>query len=115
LERLRLATLDTIQCTTCDGITTVAMDMWEPYSQFTREHLPRADAKIVFDKLQSSNICTTPSTKARKNILPLVRGIRGRRRQLVRKRREAGLDTRALIILHAAVGKGIAQRGLPTR
>ncbi len=32
------------------GITAVAMDMWEPYVQSTRAHLPDADAKIVFDK-----------------------------------------------------------------
>lgn len=33
-----------------DGIAAVAMDMWEPYVQSTRAHLPAADAKIVFDK-----------------------------------------------------------------
>ena len=33
-----------------DGITAVAMDMWEPYVQSTRVHLPEADTKIVFDK-----------------------------------------------------------------
>jgi transposase len=33
-----------------DGITAVAMDMWEPYVQSTRAHLPGAEAKIVFDK-----------------------------------------------------------------
>ena len=33
-----------------DGITAVAMDMWEPYVQSTRTHLPGADDKIVFDK-----------------------------------------------------------------
>ena len=33
-----------------DGITAVAMDMWEPYVQSTRAHLPEADGKIVFDK-----------------------------------------------------------------
>jgi len=26
------------------------MDMWEPYIQSTRVHLPAAEAKIVFDK-----------------------------------------------------------------
>jgi transposase len=34
----------------CDGITAVAMDMWEPYVQSTRTHLSGADHKIVFDK-----------------------------------------------------------------
>jgi len=33
-----------------DGITTVAMDMWEPYVQSTHAHLPGAATKIVFDK-----------------------------------------------------------------
>jgi transposase len=33
-----------------DGITAVAMDMWEPYVQSTRAHLPGAAGKIVFDK-----------------------------------------------------------------
>ena len=33
-----------------DGISAVAMDMWEPYVQSTRAHLPGADGKIVFDK-----------------------------------------------------------------
>ena len=31
-------------------IEAVAMDMWEPYIQSTRAHLPGADEKIVFDK-----------------------------------------------------------------
>jgi transposase len=31
-------------------VEAVAMDMWEPYIQSTREHLPGADEKIVFDK-----------------------------------------------------------------
>ena len=33
-----------------EKIEAVAMDMWEPYIQSTRAHLPGADAKIVFDK-----------------------------------------------------------------
>ena len=33
-----------------DGIAAVATDMWEPYVQSTRAHLPGADGKIVFDK-----------------------------------------------------------------
>jgi transposase len=32
------------------GIQAVAMDMWEPYVQSTRAHLPGAEDKIVFDK-----------------------------------------------------------------
>ena len=33
-----------------DGITAIAMDMWEPYRKTVRAHVPDADAKIVFDK-----------------------------------------------------------------
>jgi len=33
-----------------DSIEGVAMDMWEPYIDSTKEHLPEADEKIVFDK-----------------------------------------------------------------
>lgn len=33
-----------------DGITAVAMDMWEPYRKTVRDQVPDADAKIVFDK-----------------------------------------------------------------
>jgi len=32
------------------GIQAIAMDMWEPYLLSTREHVPNADAKIVFDR-----------------------------------------------------------------
>ena len=40
----------TLTATQRDGITAVAMDMWEPYVQSTRAHLPGANDKIVFDK-----------------------------------------------------------------
>ncbi|MHB1073158.1 MAG: ISL3 family transposase [Gemmatimonadaceae bacterium] len=33
-----------------DAIEAVAMDMWEPYRQTVRAHVPAADAKIVYDK-----------------------------------------------------------------
>lgn len=33
-----------------DGIEAVAMDMWDPYLESVREHLPEAERKIVFDK-----------------------------------------------------------------
>ena len=32
-----------------DGVQAVAMDMWDPYVASTKEHLPDADGKIVFD------------------------------------------------------------------
>jgi len=33
-----------------EGITAIAMDMWEPYIQSTHTHVPDAEGKIVFDK-----------------------------------------------------------------
>lgn len=33
-----------------EQVEAVAMDMWEPYIQSTREHVPGAETKIVFDK-----------------------------------------------------------------
>jgi transposase len=33
-----------------EGVQAVTMDMWEPYIQATREHLPEGDEKIVFDR-----------------------------------------------------------------
>ena len=32
------------------GIGAVAMDMWDPYINSVRAHVPEADGKIVFDK-----------------------------------------------------------------
>jgi transposase len=40
----------TLTATQRQGITAVAMDMWEPYVQSTRAHPPGAEAKIVFAK-----------------------------------------------------------------
>jgi winged helix-turn helix protein len=42
-------------------------------------------------------------------IVQLPRSVRRRLQHLVRKTREVGLRTRALIMLHAAAGKGTAQ------
>lgn len=33
-----------------EGITAVAMDMWDPYVNSVHEHVPEANGKIVFDK-----------------------------------------------------------------
>jgi hypothetical protein len=35
-----------------DGITAIAVDMWEPYAQSTRAHWPGAGTKIVFEKFR---------------------------------------------------------------
>jgi transposase len=34
----------------CERLESVAMDMWAPYISSTREHVPDADQRIVFDK-----------------------------------------------------------------
>jgi len=34
----------------CERLESVAMDMWAPYIASTREHVPDADRRIVFDK-----------------------------------------------------------------
>jgi transposase len=34
----------------CAGLESIAMDMWAPYISSTREHVPDADRRIVFDK-----------------------------------------------------------------
>lgn len=34
----------------CEALASVAMDMWSPYIESTRDHVPHADDKIVFDK-----------------------------------------------------------------
>lgn len=44
-------TLNKEQLASIEG---VAMDMWEPYLNSTKEHLPEADEKIVFDKFHVS-------------------------------------------------------------
>jgi transposase len=60
-----------------DGITAVAMDMWEPYVQSTRAHVPEAEAKIVFDKFhvvkhlhEAGAASTVPSSAAVMNGSP---------------------------------------------
>jgi len=39
-----------------EGIEVVAMDMWKPYINSTREHVPDADQKIVFDKFHVAGL-----------------------------------------------------------
>jgi transposase len=34
----------------CERLEAIAMDMWSPYIESVRAHVPQADAKIVFDK-----------------------------------------------------------------
>ena len=44
------AYFDTVTAGQLAGIEAVAMDMWEPYANSVRAHLPDADTKIVFDR-----------------------------------------------------------------
>jgi Transposase len=36
------------------GIEAIAMDMWGPFIRATREHVPDAEGKIVFDRFLDS-------------------------------------------------------------
>lgn len=53
-EERRQSSLDgfweTLTAEQIAGIEAVAMDMWTPYINSVREHVPEADGKIVFDK-----------------------------------------------------------------
>jgi transposase len=44
---------ETLTAEQISGIRAVAMDMWDPYIESVREHLPEADGKIVFDKFHN--------------------------------------------------------------
>jgi transposase len=41
---------ETLTAEQVSGIEAVAMDMWDPYMDSVREHVPEAEGKIVFDK-----------------------------------------------------------------
>jgi transposase len=49
-----------------DGITAVAMDMWDPYLNSVREHLPAAEGKIVFDKFHIAKHLSEAVDKVRR-------------------------------------------------
>ena len=48
------------------GIEGVAMDMWEPYEQSVREHVPGAGQKIVYDKFHIAKHLNEAVDKVRK-------------------------------------------------
>jgi transposase len=48
------------------GIGAVAMDMWEPFVNSTREHVPQADRKIVFDRFHIMKHMTAAVDDVRK-------------------------------------------------
>jgi transposase len=49
-----------------DSIEGVAMDMWDPYIDSTKEHLPDADEKIVFDKFHVAKHLSEAVDKVRR-------------------------------------------------
>jgi transposase len=49
-----------------DGIEAVAMDMWDPYIASTKEHLPDAESKIVFDKFHIAKQLSEAVDKVRR-------------------------------------------------
>jgi transposase len=48
------------------AVEAIAMDMWDPYVASTREHLPAADQKIVFDKFHVSKLLGEAVDKVRR-------------------------------------------------
>lgn len=56
-----------------EGIEAVAMDMWEPYIQATRDSVPDADEKIVLDKFHiASHLCDAVDRVRRKERKDLI-------------------------------------------
>lgn len=49
-----------------DGIEAVAMDMWDPYVASTKEYLPDAEGKIVFDKFHIAKHLSEAVDKVRR-------------------------------------------------
>ena len=48
------------------GIEAVAMDMWEPFFQATKDHVPEAEGKIVFDRFHIAKHMTEAVDTVRK-------------------------------------------------
>ena len=55
------------------SIGAVAMDLWDPYVTSTREHLPRADGKIVFDKFPMAQHLGEAVDRVRRRENPTLR------------------------------------------
>jgi len=55
------------------AIEVVAMDMWDPYVNSVREHLPEADAKIVFDKFHIAKHLATAVDQVRRKENKILR------------------------------------------
>lgn len=50
-----------------EGIEAVAMDMWDPYVSSTKEHVPDAEKKIVFDKFHIAKHLNEAVDKVRRS------------------------------------------------
>ncbi len=50
-----------------EGIEAVAMDMWDPYVSSTKEHVPDAEKKIVFDKFHVAKHLNEAVDKVRRS------------------------------------------------
>lgn len=49
-----------------EGVKAVAMDMWDPYITATREYIPKAEEKIVFDRFHVTRLVSTGVDKVRR-------------------------------------------------
>ncbi|MBN1131334.1 MAG: ISL3 family transposase [Chitinispirillaceae bacterium] len=50
-----------------NNVETISMDMWDPYIAATKEYIPQADEKIVFDHYHVTKIVTKAVDEVRKN------------------------------------------------
>lgn len=48
------------------GVKAIAMDMWDPYIQSAKAHIPKADEKIVFDRFHIFRYVTDAVDKVRR-------------------------------------------------
>ena len=49
-----------------EGVKAVAMDMWDPYINATRAHVPQAEKKIVFDRFHVTRLISEAVDKVRR-------------------------------------------------
>ena len=51
---------------TCRALERIAMDMWAPYIATTREKVPNAEEKIVFDKFHIAKVRNAVGMRTRR-------------------------------------------------
>lgn len=81
------------------GVEVVSMDMWQPYIQSTREHIPGADEKICFDKFHVA-----------KHLGDAVNKVRGAEQKTLRKRGDDTLKGTKYLWLRNPANMSRAQR-----